>query len=92
MHTSLSGATQENTESIGADVDELAISELEIDHQNFTCDHFYSLSEIRSNVISREKRKALSTETMTWENEKIKSLEQCSSTAWRLCLHLSMQS
>ena len=31
MHTSLSGATQENTESIGADVDELAISELEID-------------------------------------------------------------
>lgn len=56
MHTSLSGATQENAESMGADADELVISELETDDQNYTCDHFYSFSEIRSYVISREKR------------------------------------
>ena len=52
MHASLSGATQENTESMGADADELAISELETDDQNYTCDHFYSFSEIRSKVTS----------------------------------------
>lgn len=40
MHTILSSATQENTESMGADADKLTISKLETDDQNFTCDHF----------------------------------------------------
>lgn len=59
MHTSLSSATQENTESMGADADKLTISKLETDDQNFACDHFYFFSEVRSNVISRQKRKGI---------------------------------
>lgn len=58
MHTSLSSATQENTESMGADADKLTISKLETDDQNFACDAFLFFSEVRSN-LSRQKRKGI---------------------------------